>query len=77
MKADVIVTSIHSNVATLFVVRLFLSAKMYPETQGFGTQKKSPFTLNRDVPSINRYNDYVNIFSAPNFVPSVWRFPSA
>ena len=36
--------------------------------QGFGTQKKCPFPLNRD----NKYKDYVNIFPGPNLASPEW-----
>ena len=59
MKAISIVTSVQLKKSTLIVVRHFLSAKVSPEwrsNSGFGTQNKSPFPLNRGVPSIEVTN---------------------
>ena len=52
-------TSVQLKKSTLIVVRHFLSAKVSPEwrsNSGFGTQNKSPFPLNRGVPSIEVTN---------------------
>ena len=55
MKAISMVTSVQLKKSTLILVRHFLSAKVSPEwrsNSGFGTQNKSPFPLNRGVPSL-------------------------
>ena len=58
----------------LFVVSHLLSTNVSPEWRlnpGFGTQKKCPFPLNRDLCLLQKgykYKDYVNIFPWPDFV---------
>ena len=58
----------------------FLSDKVSPGWRlkpSFGTQKKCPIPLFKGVPSVeyNKYKDYVNIFSGPNFVSIEWNCP--
>ena len=60
LKAVAIVTSEHLNLSTIFVVSLFLIAKVSAEwrlNQRFETQKRCPLPLNRaGVPSIEITN---------------------
>ena len=60
LKAVAIVTSEHLNLSTIFVVSLFLIAKVSAEwrlNQRFETQKRCPLPLNRaGVPSIQITN---------------------
>ena len=51
MKAVAIVSSLHLNVSMIFVVSHFFSAKVSPE-KGVKPGMKSPFPLNKNVPSI-------------------------
>ena len=54
LKAIAIVTSKHLNLSKILVVNHFFSAKVSAEwrlNQGFGTQKKCPFPVNRSIPS--------------------------
>ena len=55
VKVSIIVSSVHVKISTLFVVSHFWSAQVSPEwrlNQGFATQKKCPFPLNRGFYSI-------------------------
>ena len=74
VKVSIIMSSVHVKISTLFVVSHFWSAQVSPEwrlNQGFATQKKCPFPLNRS----NIYKDYVDIFLGPNSVPPGGRCP--
>ena len=82
LKAVTIVTSEFLNlyINHFWGLSHFLSDEVSPGWRpkpSLGTQKKCPFPLYKGVPSIeyNKYKDYVNIFSGPNFVSLEWSCP--
>ena len=73
MKVVVIVTGVHFNISTLFVVSHYLTAKVYPN----GEQIKPRFRYKESVP-LTKVTDK-NIcehLSGTNFVSPDWRHPN-